>query len=244
MPRCLWVVRHGESAGNRARAAAEQAQAHWIDHVARDMDSPLSEVGVEQAQALARWFARQSAERRPQRIICSPYLRARQTARPIADALAIPLQFDERLREKEFGLLDRLTVHGIHHHYPDLAERRARVGKFYFRPPGGESWCDVILRLRYLLDGLWQYAADDAVLLIGHQVTVNCVRYVLEQLDEEAILAIDRAGDVPNCGLTCYPELHADRRPAVPELVNFVVPLLQQGAPATAEPDQPLHPGA
>jgi broad specificity phosphatase PhoE len=59
---------------------------------------------------------------------------------------------DQRLREKEFGILDRLTKFGITQRYPELAQQRSHVGKFYFRPPGGESWCDVILRLRSMLD--------------------------------------------------------------------------------------------
>jgi hypothetical protein len=64
----------------------------------------------------------------------------------------VRLRIDERLREKEFGLLDRLTRHGIQQKYPELHEQRAHVGKFYFRRPGGESWCDVILRLRSLTE--------------------------------------------------------------------------------------------
>jgi broad specificity phosphatase PhoE len=42
------------------------------------------------------------------------------------------------------------------------------------------------------------------VLIVAHQVIVNCFRYLLERLDEDAILAIDRDGDVPNCGITEY----------------------------------------
>ena len=44
---------------------------------------------------------------------------------------------DERLREKEFGCLDRLTRAGITASFPEEARRRADVGKFYYRPPGG-----------------------------------------------------------------------------------------------------------
>jgi probable phosphoglycerate mutase len=47
---------------------------------------------------------------------------------------------DERLREKEFGILDRLTRAGIEEQFPDQAEFRRLLGKFYHRPPGGESW--------------------------------------------------------------------------------------------------------
>ena len=35
---------------------------------------------------------------------------------------------------------------------PRARRAAAHVGKFYFRPPGGESWCDVILRLRSLIE--------------------------------------------------------------------------------------------
>ena len=80
--------------------------------------------------------------------------------------------------------------------------QRAHVGKFYFRPPGGESWCDVILRLRSLTDTMGREHGGQRVLIVAHQVTVNCMRYLLERLDEAQILEIDRLGDVPNCGIT------------------------------------------
>jgi 2,3-bisphosphoglycerate-dependent phosphoglycerate mutase len=35
--------------------------------------------------------------------------------------------------------------------FPQEARRRADVGEFYYRPPGGESLADVALRLRSLL---------------------------------------------------------------------------------------------
>lgn len=84
---------------------------------------------------------------------------------------------DERLREKEFGILDRLTPLGLHDKYPELAEQRAHVGKFYFRPPGGESWCDVILRLRSMIDTITREYRSERVLIVGHQIIVNCLRY-------------------------------------------------------------------
>ena len=78
------------------------------------------------------------------------------------------------------------------------------MGKFYFRPPGGESWCDVILRLRSVIDTIAREYRRERVLIIGHQVIVNCLRYLFERLDEQKILEIDRIEDVPNCGVTSY----------------------------------------
>jgi broad specificity phosphatase PhoE len=208
-PRTLWIVRHGQSAGNVARDAAEAAGLHVIDIPHRDIDTPLSELGEQQAVALGHWFGELPPARRPEVVLCSPYVRARDTARLLMDAAGfstrtVRLRADERLREKEFGILDRLTVAGIRQKYPELSEQRAHVGKFYFRPPGGESWCDVILRLRSLVEMVAREHGSQRVLVVAHQVTVNCLRYLLENMDEQGILDIDRQADVPNCGVTSY----------------------------------------
>ncbi|AEG91858.1 histidine phosphatase family protein [Ramlibacter tataouinensis] len=241
-PAQLWIVRHGQSAGNVARDLAEASGAAMIDIAFRDVDTPLSALGEEQSVALGGWFAALPPSQRPDAILCSPYVRARETARLLLAQMpggaGLRVRVDERLREKEFGILDRLTVHGIRQKYPELSEQRGHVGKFYFRPPGGESWCDVILRLRSLLEMVAREYAGQRLLLVAHQVTVTCVRYLLEELDEAQVLAIDRQGDVPNCSVTSY------RRDAAGtlarDLVYFVAPLREAGAPITTEPDAPL----
>jgi broad specificity phosphatase PhoE len=240
-PQSLWIVRHGQSAGNVARDAAEAAGLRVIDIAHRDIDVPLSDLGQQQARALGTWLGGLPTSRRPQVLLCSPYVRARETARLMLEGAAIApgqlrLRTDERLREKEFGILDRLTRLGIHHKYPELGEQRAHVGKFYFRPPGGESWCDVILRLRSLLEMVTREYCGQRVLIVGHQVIVNCMRYLIECMDETQILAIDRLGDVPNCGLTAY-EYDARSDSMVLDRANFVAPLRHAGAPVTVEPD-------
>ena len=216
----------------------------------RDIDVPLSELGIAQSEALGDWFMQMAEEERPDVILCSPYLRARETARMIAvrrseNAAPVALRVDERLREKEFGILDRLTKLGITQKHPDLAEQRAHVGKFYFRPPGGESWCDVILRLRSLLEMVTREYPGRRVLVVAHQVVVNCMRYLIEQMDEQKILDIDREGDVPNCAVTLYraPPQQVDgekSRPMQLELVTFLAPLRERATPVTTAPDKPV----
>jgi broad specificity phosphatase PhoE len=182
-------------------------------------------------------------EDQPEIILSSPYLRARDTANAVFGAFkagAIPqIVADERLREREFGILDRLTRLGIEQRHPDLAAARRLMGKFYFRPPGGESWCDVILRLRGLLDSVSLHYSDKRVLIVSHQVVVLCFRYLIEKLDEASILAIDGEGDVANCSVTEYTLKGTSHDDTFLELVryNFVLPLLEQGAPVTTAPD-------
>lgn len=246
-PERLWIVRHGESAGNVARDLARASGSGRIDIAERDVDVPLSRLGEVQAEALGRWFAQAPAERRPEVVLTSPYLRARRTGALIEAAGGLAHDkalrcVDERLREREFGVLDRLTTLGIQELHPDQAEFRRVMGKFYHRPPGGESWCDVILRLRSALDTLSLHHAGRRVLIVAHQVVVLCFRYLLENLDEEQVLAIDAKGDVVNCGVTEYrfdPEKGLDGD-LVLERYNFTAPLEQADAPVTSAPDAPV----
>jgi probable phosphoglycerate mutase len=245
-PEVLWIVRHGQSAGNVASDAAHLAGLAMIDIDHRDVDVPLSALGEEQAAALGRWFAALPADERPTVVLSSPYVRALRTAEIIrgAGGLAeegIDIEADERLREKEFGILDRLTRHGVAERFPEQAEFRRLLGKFYHRPPGGESWCDVILRLRSALDTLSLHHANDRVLIVCHQVVVLCLRYLLECMSEEQILAIDAEEEVANCSVTSY--LFNSRRGSQGKMeldrYNFVAPLEAAGAPVTSRPDKP-----
>lgn len=242
-PKQIWIVRHGESAGNVARDAADLAGHARIDIAERDVDVPLSTLGQRQSDALAAWFSALPMSEQPDVILASPYKRAVRTAETIVAKLPGAqrqmVSVDERLREKEFGVLDRLTRRGIEELHPDQAEFRRILGKFYHRPPAGESWCDVILRLRSMLDTISLHYADQRVLIVAHQVVVLCMRYIIESLTEEQILQIDREGDVVNCGVTEY-VASADKDVGgglVLKRYNFVAPLIEAGAPVTAQKD-------
>jgi broad specificity phosphatase PhoE len=244
-PSVLWLVRHGESAGNVARELAHAAGAERIEISGRDVDVPLSTLGESQARALGHWFADGHEDGRPEIILISPYVRAMTTARIFRDAGGAPadtvLCCDERLREKEFGILDGLTTPGIASIYPDQAEFRRLLGKFYHRPPGGESWCDVIFRLRSLMDTVSLHYAGRRVMIVAHQVVVLCMRYVLENLSEDQILAIDRAGDVANCSITEYrfdPDAGRDGN-LVLARYNVTAPVAEEAVVTTA-PDRTM----
>jgi ribonuclease H / adenosylcobalamin/alpha-ribazole phosphatase len=241
-PSVLWIVRHGQSAGNVARDLAHESGAIRIALTERDVDVPLSDLGRKQAASLGKWFAAQPQQ--PEVLLSSPYVRARQTAEIFRSAGGCapdePVCADERLREKEFGILDGLTMSGVAQLQPEQAEFRQLLGKFYHRPPGGESWCDVIFRLRSLLDTVSLHYGDRRVMIVAHQVVVLCLRYVIENLSEEEVLAIDRAGDVGNCAVTEY-RLNPDAgKDGLLELAsyNVVAPLVEDATPVTVAPDR------
>src|SRR3954449_3940174 len=205
-PEALLLVRHGESAGNVARDDAEARGLATIDIAERDMDVPLSATGCEQAAAAGSWLA-SAASHQPTIVVSSPYARTRETARVSLDESGltdVELVVDERLREREFGALDRLTKRGIVERFPDEAEARHRLGKFYHRPPSGESWCDVALRVRSAVDTMSREYSRERVFVVAHQVVILMFRYVLERMTEEDILGVDRATEVANCAVTTF----------------------------------------
>ena len=242
-PSVLWLVRHGESAGNVAREAAHVAGHHQIALDSRDVDVPLSERGVEQATALGRWFAQGHEAGRPEVMLASPYVRAMETARLFRSAGGCapdePICCDERLREKEFGILDGLTHMGVSAAHPEQHRFRALLGKFYHRPPGGESWCDVILRLRSLMDTVSLHYSGRRVMIVAHQVVVLCLRYILENMDEAQVLAVDRQGDVANCSITEYRfDPAAGKRGGLAlARYNVTAPMEAEAARVTSAPD-------
>lgn len=215
-----------------------------IDYEVRDADVPLSDLGVHQAQALGAWFAQLAPDEQPNVFLCSPYARARETLEQVVAKMGMASSVivqDERLREREFGIFDGLTRLGVEDKYPEQARALTTIGKFYHRPPGGESWCDVILRLRSVMDTLALEYRHCRVLIVAHQVTVLCFRYLIEKMTETQILAIDRQMDVANCGITEY-ELVADPEPVgrlALRRYNFDAPIVQAGEAVTTQPDQP-----
>jgi broad specificity phosphatase PhoE len=248
-PDLIWIVRHGQSAGNVAREVAEAAGHPMVDLATRDVDVPLSALGERQSTALGHWFKRMPPEERPTAVLASPYVRTRHTAALAREAAGldqndVALITDERLREREFGIFDRLTKAGIRAKFPEQAEMREAIGKFYHRPPGGESWCDVILRLRSVIDTLTRDYRGERVLIVAHQVVVLCFRYLFERMTEDQILGVDREQDVANCAITSYrfqPSVGRRGKLAL-ELYNFVAPLEQEGTAVTTRPDDPVAP--
>lgn len=206
----LLLIRHGQSIGNVAVDRADLSGAHELDLEHRDAETPLSRLGAAQASAVGSWIAGLPEEEQPTVWLTSPYRRAADTAELALAAAGAgagagtTLRHDERLRERDLGLLDGYTGRGIRSLYPEEARRRDRIGKFYYRPPGGESWTDVLLRVRHLLAELQQYHPGERVCVFSHQAVIMCFRVALENLSERDVLRIDREDPLPNCSVTMY----------------------------------------
>ena len=242
----LILIRHGESAGNVAATAAQRSGAEVIDVGLRDPDVPLSEAGVEQARALGRWLANLPPDQHPESVWCSPYLRARQTAELTTmqdPGTPQDLRIDERLRDRELGILDLLTSAGVAARFPEEAQRRNWLGKFAYRPPGGESWADVALRLRSVLRDIDDDEDGKRVAVVCHDAVIMLIRYVCERLSEQELLDIAASTSVRNASITRLVRPSGQGRWTL-DSFNNVDHLESGGAPVTehAGDENHVHP--
>jgi broad specificity phosphatase PhoE len=203
-PSHLVIVRHGESERNVAKDRAKRSgSAYSYGLGLRDMDTPLTNRGLGQARETGAALVKRY---RFDTVFSSPYRRAFQTAECILEGLERkpPIVLEERIREIEFGILDGLTPEGIKKKYPEEASRREREGKYWYRPPGGESRPDVALRVRSFLGTLTRDYQGKSVLIVCHSVVVLIFRRLLERWTEDEYLRVDREEDVLNCSVTAY----------------------------------------
>lgn len=185
-------LRHGQSTGNAAGLYQGQS------------DFPLSETGIQQAQALAeRWKVQKLAFNQ---IIASPLQRARRTAEIIADALnAGPIEFDDNLMERDNGKIAGMNV--------DEAERRYPRPAFFtpYTPIGetGESNWALYLRAGLVVDSLLR-RPPGRYLVVSHGAILNMVMYVVLGIIPQANFsgARFRFGNTGFATLTYLPERH------------------------------------
>jgi broad specificity phosphatase PhoE len=137
----LLLVRHGRTGAN----AAQRLQGR--------LDLPLDEVGVAQVAGVAEWLGR------PDRVISSPLLRARQTA----EAFAVPYEIDDRWIELDYGILDGMPVAEVGDH----VWARWRVDPQY-HAGGGESLAEMRERVVTAVEELMADAAEQTVVVTTH----------------------------------------------------------------------------
>ncbi len=148
----LIMVRHGESEGNRDRRFTISPEV------------PLTELGRQQAREAAQRIAKRFA---PERIISSPYRRARQTSDIIASELGLPIEVVHDLHERDLGVLKGESYDLLR----DLAGQDSGYDPkrgWLWRPEGGESYEDVRRRVSVAIDEIrWRYP-DQELVVVSH----------------------------------------------------------------------------
>jgi len=145
----LILVRHGESLGNRDRIFA-----------VNPADLPLTELGYRQAREVA---AQIKTMFQAEVVVASPFVRARETGRVIAEALGLPLEIEPDLYERDVGSLKGQSY--------DELERAPGYDldrPWAWKPRDGESYEDVKARVGPILDRLAQAHPTRDVVIVSH----------------------------------------------------------------------------
>ena len=202
----LILIRHGESASNVAFPKADAEGLVDSGLTGRDTDVELTDRGRAQAEAVGHWLATLPADQLPQVVITSPYLRARETWRIAAEASGLDLPApttDDRLVDRLLGDLEMMTRAAIARDYPDELRFHAAVD-YRWRPPNGESFGDIRVRLTSFLADLHRDHAGRRVVVVAHDSVVLMMRAVIEDLSWDGVTAVSAGNSVRNASITVF----------------------------------------
>ncbi len=191
----LIMVRHGESEGNRDRRFTISPEV------------PITELGRQQAREAALRIARLFT---PERIISSPYRRARQTSDIIAGELSLPIEVVHDLHERDLGVLKGQSYDLLR----DLAGQDSGYDPkrgWLWRPEGGESYEDVRLRVSVAIDEIRRRYPTEELVVVSHGGVMLSLWAHLTGAWEAAHLP-------PNCGIVLIE--HEPNRVHPPKLLT------------------------
>jgi broad specificity phosphatase PhoE len=152
----LWIIRHGQSQGNRDRFFTGHGP------------SPLTELGRRQAEATACTLSAIPFTA----IYCSDLPRALETALPLAKRTGLTLKQRQSLRERNLGEVTGLHFKEVAVRHPEVWDALAARDPAY-RPPGGESHADCGLRIASFLQELFANHSSGRIVIVSHGIAIN-----------------------------------------------------------------------
>lgn len=183
------LLRHGQSELNAVNERGYQI-------LSGQFDSPLSSVGIKQATSLKGHVALDDICE----AFCSDSERTVKTAE-LAMNGGIPITQTNLLRERSLGVFEGMNVSDAKNH-PELSkyfsdpELRKFRHNFNLSAPGGESYGDVLLRVKRFFEAL-DMRHGGSIAIVSHLCTIRCILKFLLGIDEDEALQLF----VPNCHL-------------------------------------------
>jgi 2,3-bisphosphoglycerate-dependent phosphoglycerate mutase len=176
----LCIVRHGETAWNAEHRVQGQ------------LDVPLNAIGHAQAMAASKVLSQEKFDV----IYSSDLSRARQTAAPTAAQLSLEVLLDKDLRERHYGIFERLTYAEVKVRFPeDYARFEAREPDYAFRT--GESLKDFYARSVVVMSKIAKAHEGKSILVFTHGgILDKFYRFVTGMS-----ISAERNFGIPNAGL-------------------------------------------
>ena len=218
-PSVLVLVRHAESARNVAR----KGNRFFLDDESRkavqgvpDQSVPITDEGRRQAQMTG--LAIRSEFGTFDYVYHSGYRRTQETAEHILAAYtpeerdAIRVRHHLFLRERDAGWTYDMTTAEAEAAFPWLQGYWDTFGRFFARPPGGESLAEVAERVYLFLGMLFRDRPGQRILVVSHGGTLRVFRYLLERWSHDEFLERWESEPVDNCAVTAYAHDRASGR--------------------------------
>jgi broad specificity phosphatase PhoE len=171
----LYLARHGESQANTEGVFSN-----------RDVDHPLTELGLWQARALAEWLEPKGVSA----VYASPIRRAQQTAGAVSTRVGAPIVTCEDLREVDVGDLEGRRDEEAWAVYHDVVQRW-RQGELGARFPDGEDGFRANERVGGILTEIADRHPTESVAVISHGEVLSQVLSRLVKLPPGAGTGLD-----------------------------------------------------
>ncbi|MBN1179081.1 MAG: histidine phosphatase family protein [Anaerolineae bacterium] len=169
MPTRIVLIRHGQTASNVA------------DRVRGQIDVPLDETGLWQAQQTAAYVA---ARWPVQAVYASPMGRAMATAGAVAAAQGLAAQPMDGLLDLDFGEWGGMLTSEVKTRWPELHDAWFNA-PHTVRFPGGEGLDEVRARAAAALEGVVARHAGEAVAMVAHTVVNRVIMCAVLGLGNE-----------------------------------------------------------
>lgn len=176
----IYITRHGQTGWNVQKKVMGRC------------DEPLNETGKQQALETKNNLSNTDIDL----IICSPLLRAKQTAQVINESRNIPIIYDERIIERDFGEFEGMQTkdfdfHGYWDYYKNLQFKKAENIEIFFN------------RIYDFLNDITKQYQDKNVLLVAHGgVSIPVACYFNENIPEGSL--VDAGLVLGNCQVASY----------------------------------------
>ncbi len=180
--RYLYFVRHGQTDWNLE------------DKICGITDRPLTELGYAQAEETGKAILDQGI--RFDKILCSPLIRARETARIISEMTGVEAAVEPRLIEQNFGKYE-----GMPRKTPEYLAAKLQFAE---RNETGESMLQIAHRVYSLLDEIRDDPEQKTYLLVAHMGVGRSIRSYFTSMNNEEYAYYG----VPNCAVVrfAFPE--------------------------------------
>lgn len=210
-PALLVLVRHGESLMNivkKNNIFLPEETAHEVRGLP-DHKIPLINRGIWQAETTSSYLREKFGVF--DAVYDSGYMRTRQTREGLLKAYTpeemalMKIRTSHLIRERENGYTFDMTTEEAEMHFPWLKHYFDTFGRFYARPPGGQSQADLCDQVFRFLGLVFKHRAGQKVMAVTHGHTLRAFRFNLEKWTaDDYIQSVESGEKFDNCGVTVY----------------------------------------